>query len=474
MHLYTQLLKQPKSFWVLSFGELCSSFSYYGTHTILILYCMHTFGLAQSESYLLYGAYAVLAYSLPLLGGIVADRWLGTKNTVILGSALNILGNLLLTFPQHYLFCLGLTTSLVGSGLYKSSATHLIGTLYQEGDNKKKETGFTVLYLFINIGAALSPLVYGLIIYVAGWNFCFLFSAIIISIATILFLRNAQLYLSSLELVKKSNPVFVCFGIFLLCLFLSLLFYKLIMMNVFIFLIFTGGIIYLLTAIKKYQDQDKRHLIALLWISFFSIFYFAASLQIGSTVTLFIQHHIQLGDIHTQLPASIFTSFYPLFVLLLAPFFTYTWHRLDKKGISVNAPTRLVIGMLLAVLGISAFAFASTTSFVLTGVLVGNLLLSAGELAIVPAIYTAVSNLSPVGMKNTMMGCWFLSVALGGYLSGVLAEVSYLVIQMPVFHQAAYFGQFIFIAGFTFIVAVIVAMVAPKLSKMMQTTKVVI
>jgi len=466
--LHTHFFHQPKPFWTLAFGELCSTFSYFGTQTILVLYCLHTFGLTQSDSYLLYGAYIALTYALPILGGIVADRWLGDKTTAIIGCGLNIAGTLLLMLPQHYLFCLGLATSLVGSGLYKSSATHLIGTLYPNGDIKK-ETGFTLLYLAINLGGVLGPLVYGLVVYALGWNFGFLCSALGIFISTIFLLKNSHLLEENKRiLAKKSTQIFIYPCIISACLFLSLPFYTPTLTNLLVVIIFAISIAYLIAAAKKHHDQDRRRLAALLLMSFFGMFYFAAGLQIGSTITLFIQSNIQQGTIDTQLPASIFSTFYPLFVLLLAPVFTYGWRYLEKNGISVSAPAKLAIGMLLAALGISAFAFAAVTSFVMTGILAGNFLLGAGELAIAPAIYTAISNLSPIGMKSTMMGCWFLAIALGGYLSGVLANTSHWLTHQVAFHQSEYVEQFVFIACFTFMIALILTTAIPKLSKMMR------
>lgn len=468
MQLNIKLFRQPKAFWVLAFGELWSTFSYFGTQTILVLYFLHTFQLTRSDSYLLYGAYAAFAYSLPILGGIVADRWLGSKKAVIIGGSINCFGNFLLISSHHYLFCLGLATSLIGCSLYKSSSTHLVGTLYQDGSSKK-EQGFTLLYLSINAGGVLGPLVYGLVIYAVGWNFGFLCSALGILISIIWFTSNRHLW----EQDKKSEPLkfsiktFLHIGIVGACLLLSLPFYLPSIINVLVFAVFIGSIIYLVGAIIKYKDKDQRRLIALLLISFFGMFYFAAGLQIGTTITLFIQSKIQQGFIKTQLPASIFSTLYPLFVLLLAPFFTYLWSSLKAKGILINTPSKLAIGMALAALGISAFAFASLTNFIMTGVLIGNLLLSAGELALTPAVYTAISDLSPAGMKSTMMGCWLLFIALGGYLSSLLASVSHLVITIIPFHQTEYFGEFLFIASFIFLIFLVLVTFIPKLSKMM-------
>lgn len=468
MHFYT-LFKQPKFLWPLACGELWNTFSYYGTQTILALYFLHIFHLTRNDSYLLYGAYAAFAYSIPILGGIVADKWLGSKNAVIIGSCLNILGNLILmSFHHYYLFCLGLATSLIGSSLYKSNATHLVGTLYLNRDIKK-ESGFTLLYLAINVGGVLGPLIYGLVAHFFGWNYGFLCSALGILISTIWFISNPHQW----EDRRSKTPtiplkMLLYISILVACLLLSLPFYILKITNLLIIGTFIISILYLIVSITKYHGEDRRHLLALLLISFFSMFYFAAGLQIGTTITLFIQSKIQQGIIKTQLPASTFSTFYPLFVLVLAPFFTPLWHGLKRKGFTVNTPNKLLIGIILAALGISIFALTALTNFVITGILLGNLFLSAGELALAPAIYTAVSDLSPGGMKSTMMGCMLLFIAFGGYLSSLLATASHVITRVIFAHQPEYFGEFTFIAGFTFLIALILIAFTSKLSKMMS------
>jgi POT family proton-dependent oligopeptide transporter len=207
---------------------------------------------------------------------------------------------------------------------------------------------------------------------------------------------------------------------------------------------------------------------ALAILSFFGMFFFAASLQVGSSITLFIQSAIQAGTLKTQLPASVFSTLYPLFVLVLAPFFTYLWHTLKAKNVSISMPAKLCIAMALAGVGIGIFALAAVTQFLIPGILLGNLLLSAGEIVLTPAIYTAVSDLAPAGMKGTMMGCWLLFIALGGYFSGVLANASHLIANAALFQHNGFLAQFTFIACFTFVVALVLLLLAPKLTSMIR------
>ncbi len=461
---------QPKKLWIISFGTIWDTFSYYGTQTILALYLIKIFHTEQHTSYLIYGAYAAIAFSSPVFGGVIADKWLGSKLTMMTGCLLNIIGNLFLVSFNPYLFSLGLSTALIGSGLFKSNATHLVGTLYQQG-HFKKEQGFTLLYIATNIGGTLGPLIYGLVAYSLGWNYAFIGSALGLLISGLLLLSHWRT-IDSHEVTTMSitkEKLFIFFpGIVAFCVILSFLFYFPNSINPVICSLFAIGLLYLIAATRRYQAKERQRLIALLLLCFFAMFYFAAGLQIGTTITLFIQQKIQQGVLQLKLPASTFNMLYPLFVLLLAPCFTALWARLKSKGNEINITSKLILGISLAAFGISAFALATISNHLIIVIVTGYLFLSAGELVITPAAYTAISDLSPAGIKSTMMGAWLLFIAIGGYLSSLLASASHMVAEkLPMIHQD-YLGEFLFIALFTFSVAIIVALAKPKLSKMIS------
>lgn len=460
----------PKSLWVLSFGKMWDTFSYFGTQTILVLYFIKVFNLSRSESYLLYGAYAAFAFSTPILGGIIADKWLGSKQSIILGAVLNIVGNLLLISLHRSVFCLGLATSIIGSGLYKSNATHLVGTLYPNG-NSKKEQAYTVFYLAINVGGTLAPIIYGLIAYFFNWNWVFLFSAFGISLGAVWVLKNWHHF----KLVeRKRSPLntiqiaAIYISIFMACLLLGLTFYYPSSINPVIIVVFIVGILYLALSTMRYLNKARKRLWALLLLFFLALFYFSAGLQIGTVITLFIQHNINMGIIKMHLPASTFSMLYSLFVLLLAPAVTYLWIALKRKNMTLNTPSKVTIGIGLATLGIASFLLASLTNLILTGIILGYLLLSAGELVLSPSVYTTISDLAPEGMKSTMMGGWLFFIALGGYTSSLLANLASLTSKNIQLFSSTYSTEFFFITLFTLLVTIISALMIPVLTKMME------
>ena len=182
----TLKLSQPRGFYVLSFGELCERFSYYGAQTLLVLYLTTKFSLTDDKSYSLYGAYAAFSYALPVLGGLLADRLLGLKKTLIIGGLFLIAGNLLMSIPHLNAFYAGLSLTACGIGLYKPNSSSMIGKLYGVQDDRR-ESGFTLFYIGMNIGATISPFVYGLA-GKWGYHYSYLFSAAILFVGWIFFL----------------------------------------------------------------------------------------------------------------------------------------------------------------------------------------------------------------------------------------------------------------------------------------------
>ena len=460
------MIKHPKILWILCFGKLWDTFSYFGTQTILALYLISIFHLDRDTSYILYGAYAAFAYSIPIIGGIISDRWIGSQHSIVSGYAFNIVGNLMMISLNRYVFCLGLATSLIGSGLYKSNSTSLIGTLYKAGD-QRKESGFTWCYLAMNIGGALGPLVYGIIAYSLRWNYIFFFSAAGILVSGLWFVKNWGLFKEHCNPRKIATKFIVVFyfGISMLCLCISAALYSPDSINIVILLVFIVSALYLFFAIRCRPTNEKKQLLAVILLCFMGMFYFIAGLQTGTTITLFLQHEIDKGAVNMDLPGSVFNTLYCLFVVALAPVFSCLFSKLKSKKITINSPTKIAIGIFFASLGIAVFSLATSSKFILVNIIAGYFLLSAGELILTPAAYTAISDYAPTDMKNTMMGCWLLFIAIGSYFSSILANTSHFLVSHLPFKIDMFSGEFAFISGFTFIIGLIVMVLAPYILK---------
>lgn len=459
----------PKFLSVISFGILWNTFSYYGIQTVLILYLIHTFHYSINTSYSLYGAFLAFNFAMPILGGVVADKWLGCKQAIILGASFNIVGNILLMFQLHYLFSLGLATMLLGSGLYISSLAAVVGTLYKTKD-PKKEKAYTIYYISTNAGGAFAPILYGAVIYFFGWHWIFLCNVIAVGWGLLFFLNNLKKFPDQKVIYPKINfkkNIITIVLLVMIIIGMALLFFFYAVISWVILGLFIAGFFYVFTVISGRSGTTKKHLSSLVFLSVFCSFYYITALQTGSTIILFIQQRINEGIIPTHLPASVFNTLYCFFVILLLPVSTITWNTLAKHNIMLSPAQKVALGILFAALALAMFAISSLGYFTIFSILLGYLFLSAGELILAPAVYTAISDLSPNDMKSTMMGTWMLFIAIGGYLSGILAKITHFVTVTFLPHIPLYFAEFSIITLFTFIVAMLAFALAPKLTDMM-------
>ncbi len=461
--------KHPPTLWILALANAWDTFSYFGTQTILVLYLMHVFDLSRTDSYISYGAYAAFAYGLPLFGGMVGDRLSNSRNAVAFGLALNIIGNLTMMLLSLPSFCIGMGFSLIGTGLSKSNSMQLAGSLYKD-NTLVKEAGFTLIYIAINIGGALAPITYGIIAYKVGWNYIFSLNAIGITLSLLIYLSQWNKWKvnnTNISSTLKNTAIFTA-SIISALLVGTILYYTKVSFWLLI-MFFAAALGYLIIVIANQKTKNKTHLFALFVLCSFALFYFTAGLQIGSTITLFLQHKIQQGIIKIKLPASIFSVLYCGFVLLLAPFFSTLWKKLESVKRPLNPVYKVNLGILLAGLGIAAFTISAITNLVIIGTIIGVMLLSAGELVLMPTILTIINNKSPKNLRSTFMGGWYLFMALGGYLSSVLASSAHWLAETASVFNNYFASEFFYISSFTLTIAIIMLFTAQKIIRMLNT-----
>jgi POT family proton-dependent oligopeptide transporter len=470
-------LQQPQGFYVIAFGELCERFSYYGAQTLLVLCLTKVFLLNDGLSFSLYGAYATFAYALPVLGGLLADRLLGLKQTIIIGGLLLIIGNLFMAAQQLNSFYIGLALTACGTGLYKPNSTSLIGKLYS-GEDAKRDSGFTLFYMGMNIGATLSPFIYG---FTKQWGYQhgYLISAFLLLVSWLLFLiknyRNKliiqQIQINSQKQCLAYLLIFVVVGL------VGLLFLYPMLLNNFLLVFAVAALaILFLTAFKR-EKTERNRLLGLLILGLFGMCFFAASLQVGSSINLFIDRDIYRTLWSWQIPTIMFTSLYPLAVIIVAPFMAIIWSYLANRNKEPTVSVKLGIGLLLAGIGFVCFMAAALSSEQTTmgylpimWILLGNLALGTGELCLMPAMFSAISRLAPEDLKSTMMGVWFLFIAFGGYLSSVAAKLSthQSVAISPFLSDAIYSHAFVKVSIAAFLIAGLLFTLTPWIKSLMK------
>ncbi len=429
--MYKTHLKKPTGFYVITFNELCERFSYYGGQTLLVLYLTTQFFLNDNKSYFLYGAYAAFSYALPVLGGVLADRLLGIKQSLIIGGVLLILGNILMAIPKINSFYVGLALTACGTGLYKPNTASLVGKMYSGANAENVGKGFTLFYLGMNIGATVSPFVYGFMKH-WGYQYSYVVSAILLFIGWTAFLVRKRHIIQLLETRSNFKKIFLGYFLIIAAIFVAnlMLLYPLLLDN--FLLIFTAGIlIWLMIANFKREKLERNRLLALLIMCFFGMCFFAASLQVGSSINLFIQRNIDRTIFGFDIPTIMFTSLYPLAVIIVAPFITSIWHYLAVHHKEPALPTKLGLSLIFVSMAFVFFALAALTSklnfhgyFPIIWIILANLALGIGEVCLVPVMLSAASQFAPANLQGTLIGTWYLFIAFGGYLSGYVAKLS--------------------------------------------------
>lgn len=416
---------RKKAIYILCLGELIERLSYFGLLTVLVLKAKLYFHLSDSLSFSIFGLFAALSYALLMLGGYLADKWLGAWPSLVFGGGLLILGNILLCATPLTLFYAGLGLVVVGTGLFKVNCTSLIGVLCDNRDDAR-EWAFTLFYSCMNIGGTLGPLLYGVLVVWLGWSSCFLLSAGFMLLALLLFICSPALTQLQSKVVSYIIPGWVVVVTYSLTL---LAFLLLKFANVVIIAVFMAAL-GLLLKVGWQKAIDKAKLYGLLLLNLGSAVFFAFSLQVAGSVTLFVERDIHRVLWGITVPTAAFSSLDPLFVVLMAPVFMCLWRALAKRQCEPCVTTKLALGIGLAALAFLALALSALQSgqgahgLAIASLIFAYWCLGSGEICLMPAVLAFTSKYAPSSLKSTLTGTWFLFVGLGGYLAGELAKLT--------------------------------------------------
>jgi len=452
----TRFFGHPRGLATLFFTEMWERYSYYGTRALLILYMTAAtsgggLGFSVMKAGSLYGFYTAMVYLLSLPGGWVADRIIGQQKAVLFGGVLIAIGNFCLASPSLTAFYSGLGLLMVGTGLLKPNVSTIVGQLYSVGD-KRRDSGFSIFYMGINIGA-FSPVIVGWVGEKVNWRLGFATSAIGMLIGVIQYLATNR-YLgdagrhpaSSGDSVKdhaqKRNGTLVIVAF-------------LIALTVFGILASMGriqvtaeeisnGLGWVLLAIatvvfawmifgKGWSTDERKRAGAILVLFVASAIFWGAYEQAGSTLNLFAERQTNLavaGLLPNTLkhlfsghflsgtyPASWFQNVQPAVVLLLAPLYAWLWIRLGKR--EPSSPAKFSAGLFFVGLSFLVLVPAASGYGVSPLWLVGSYILSVvGELCLSPVGLSAMTKLAPARAMGFVMGVWFLSISIGDWLAG--------------------------------------------------------
>ncbi|API58047.1 MFS transporter [Tardibacter chloracetimidivorans] len=437
------ILGHPKGLFVLFFTEMWERFSYYGMRALLIFYLTQHWLFSDQDASIIYGAYTALVYITPVIGGYLADRYLGQRKAVLFGAVLLTFGHFLMGFEgdggqQGYainLFWLALSFIIVGSGFLKANISVIVGQLYPRTD-VRRDAAYTIFYMGINVGAALGAFACGLVGQTYGWAYGFGLAGFGMLLGLLVFVVFRPLLLGRGEAPDPAALKRRVAGVKLEWL---LYLFGVAAVGVSWFMVqhqalvgwLLGGagavlVLYVLhTAVTKLSRDERDRIFAAIFLIFGSILFWALFEQAGSSLNLFTDRHVDRAGV----PASVFQSVNPVYIVLLGPLFAWLWTALGRRGLEPSAPAKfglamiqLGAGFLVLVAGASAFGMDNLTPVVFVFLI--YLLHTTGELCLSPVGLSAMNRLAPAHMASLIMGTWFFASATGNFVSGLIAAAT--------------------------------------------------
>ncbi|WP_099609661.1 peptide MFS transporter [Vibrio coralliilyticus] len=402
---HQQFFGHPRGLFLLFGTELWERFSYYAMRAILVLYLTDAtldggLGWSTKDALDLYGIYTGLVYITPLIGGWLADNYLGQRRSILIGGALMAVGQFTLAMPADILglgtvhtFYLGLALLIAGNGLFKPNISTMVGDLYQEGDNRR-DGAFTIFYMGINLGALLAGVIAGSVTDEFGWKSGFIVAGIVMLISLVMQMSLAQSWLGDMggEPAAKRD-----------------------------------------LAIKKSSKKEPLtkeefdRIKVILVMSLFTIVFWAGFEQAGGLMNIYTQQYTDRMIGGFEVPAAWFQSLNPFFIITLAPLLAVLWVKLGKR--EPNSPVKFALAMFFLALGFLCMVGAvmeqggdttvKTSMLWLVGAFFFHTL---GELCLSPIGLSLVTKLAPLRLASLMMGAWFGCNAIANYVAGYVGS----------------------------------------------------
>lgn len=431
--------KYPKQLYLLFFAEMWERFSFYGMKALLLAYMVTQLKFDEPKGYAILGSYAALVYTMPMLGGMMADRFLGYRRAVMFGGILMSIGHFILAVPQDWSFFYGMAFIICGNGFFKPNISSLVGTLYSNND-PRKDSAFSLFYMGINIGAALGGLICGYVGQRINWHYGFGLAGIFMIIGLIVF------YLGKKSLKEKGLPPDMNFlkqslfgfikkewviygGTLLLIPVIVFLFHSYHLMDYIMFGLGSASVIYVFFISFK-LDVDARHkLFAALALIIFSTAFWAFYEQNSGSLNLFAIRNVDMNFMGFHLPPLSVNNFLPpAWVIILTFLFAWLWPWLNRKGKEPSTPMKFSFSFILMGVGFYVFylackANADSGLIPLWTFVGGYLFIISGELCISPIGLSMITKLSPVKVAAMMMGIWFFATAIGQFFAGKIGSL---------------------------------------------------
>jgi POT family proton-dependent oligopeptide transporter len=472
-----EFVGHPKGLYMLFFAEMWERFSYYGMRALLIFYLTQHWLFNDSKSNLIYGAYTSLVYITPVLGGYLADRYLGQRKAVLFGGILLAAGHSLMAVegvggqsdPTINVFWAALAFIIVGSGFLKANISVMVGQLYRLTD-VRRDGAYTIFYMGINVGAALGTILVGYLGQTIGWGYGFGLAGIGMLAGLAVFVLGKRALLGSGEapapLTRQKEMTLYGIGLAAVAVIWALVQYQDVIQNLLIVsgLALLGYVVY---EAFKLDKHPRERIFAILFLIALNPLFWGLFEQAGGSFNLYTDRYVDRAGV----PASIFQSINPIYIILFAPFFAALWVWLGKRGLEPSAPAKfglalaqVGLGFLVFVWGANSVGPAAMTPVVFVFLLYA--LHTTGELCLSPVGLSAMNRLAPKFMASLIMGAWFYMTAVGNFVAGKIGEAT--GGESGEMTKDATLAIYSKIGWITIGVAVVVLAVSPFIKKLMH------
>lgn len=501
----------PKGLYVLFATEFWERFSYYGMRAIFVLFMTDKLLFDKAYASNIYGSYTGLVYLTPLIGGYVADRYWGNRRSIFVGGLLMAIGQFILFACAsagtgtdgltNTLLWTGLAFLIFGNGFFKPNISTMVGQLYHETSNARKDSAYTIFYMGINAGAFVAPLICGYLGENVDFKWGFFAAGVGMLVSLVIFYFTKDKYVISpageqigvqpnkLKDTSVSETGQSGFSTTQIIVMIASIIAAICLIYFVLGVDFWGSAIYGMTLCLPFAILTDRSLTKIerdrLWvvviIMLFVIFFWMCFEQAGASLTFFADEQTNRNVFGWEMPASYFQSFNAGFIVILAPIFAGLWGKLAKRGVEPPAPMKQALGLGFLALGFLFIAFGTTGNpaikvsiLWLTGL---YFLHTVGELFLSPIGLSMVNKLAPGRFTSLMMGIWFMAIATGNKLAGTMSALYpdpkatgprpvFLGITIDNLHT--YFMIFV---GFAGVAAVILFILSFRLRKMMHGIK---
>ena len=423
-------MHHPKGLWVLFIAEMWERFSYYGMRALLVLYLISAtseelaggaanlnpgFGWSEESAYLLYAIYTWAVYLTPIIGGWLADRFLGTHRSMIVGGWIIAAGHILLAGTELFgitagaavtlqtgpgaLLCFlgGLALIVIGTGFFKPCVSVMVGQLYGPND-ERRDGGFTIFYMGINVGALLAPLIAGTLGETVGWHWGFGSAAVGMILGITAYQAFRSRYLEGIGLPPKMAPK-------------------------------VDAEAAKRPPLSRVEWQRIGVILVLAFVA--NIAFWAAFEQAGSSMNVFAAQNTDRtlwGLLDAPFPATWYQSVNPAAIIIFAPVFAWLWVFLNQRGLNPSTPTKFALGLWLLGLAFLSMVFGALDAqdglAAPHWLLITFVVYTWGELCLSPVGLSMVTKLAPLHLQSLMMGIWFFSFSLSNLLAGLVARYS--------------------------------------------------